>query len=103
VWRRHSIIRGDWIDELLSRPDGSTFEVGDLLHKYLGLLPSLRKAVSIAMCNGYAMPCHAASLSFLDSILLEKTWIPLVAAQRDYFGGHGFKLEENSMIQRWNW
>jgi len=103
IWSRVSIIRGGWIDELLSRSASVTFDVGDTLDNYLVVLQSLRKVVSYAISHGYSMPCHSAALSFLDSILMEKTWIPLVAAQRDYFGGHGFQMSGSSESQRWNW
>jgi 6-phosphogluconate dehydrogenase len=103
LWRNGSIIRGGWIDELLSRPAFTTFEIGGILNAYLVALPGLRRIVSDAISYGYAMPCHSAALSFLDSILMKKSWIPLVAAQRDYFGGHGFRMHGSSEIQRWKW
>jgi len=103
IWRNGSIIRGDWIDELISKSLSESFQVTELLHGHLEKLPSLRRVVAAAVCSGYAMPCHSAALSYLDSILMVNSWTPLLSAQRDYFGGHGFRMRGSCEIQRWNW
>ncbi len=103
IWKSGSIIRGGWIDELRVESNATNFEVEQVLSDYLDCLPSLRRTVSEATHVGYPMPCHVAALSLLDSMLSKRVWTALVAAQRDFFGGHGFRMAGSAELQRWQW
>jgi len=103
VWNNGSIIRGGMLQFALDKEIVDQTRLCDLYLDFLAGIPQLRSIVRIAVNYGYPMPCHTAALTFLDSISLKNIWTPLLSAQRDYFGGHGFRMRGSPKIQRWNW
>lgn len=57
-------------------------------------IPGLRKVVAESAARGIATPAMASALAFFDGYRTAKLPANLLQAQRDYFGAHGYELED---------
>jgi 6-phosphogluconate dehydrogenase len=56
-------------------------------------LPAWRRVVSAAVLMGIPVPCLGSALAYFDGTRAGRLPANLLQAQRDYFGAHGYELE----------
>jgi 6-phosphogluconate dehydrogenase len=67
-------------------------------------LPAWRRVVGAATAAGLAVPGHATSLAWLDTLATARGSAALIQAQRDYFGSHGYeRIDEPGVPQHTDW
>ncbi len=64
-----------------------------------------RKCVSLAAVGGISIPVMAAALSYFDGLRCRRSSAMLIAAQRDYFGKHGYERidEAEGVLMHADW
>ena len=72
----------------------------DKLSSHIG---SLRKVVGKALTEGKSIPCLQACVSYFNAMTEEHSAANLIAAQRDYFGAHGFTPSREGGPTHLNW
>ena len=96
IWTAGCILRAALLDRLfdaLTRdPDLTVLHFDPKLAEALqGCLPALRKTVVRAIEAGFAIPCLASALTWLDGMATARGSAALIQAQRDCFGAHTYK------------
>jgi 6-phosphogluconate dehydrogenase len=68
-------------------------------------LAAWRRVVSAAVLMGIPVPCLGAALAWFDASRAARLPANLLQAQRDYFGAHGYELENGprGQFQHTNW
>jgi 6-phosphogluconate dehydrogenase len=67
-------------------------------------LPAWRRVVGAATASGIAIPGHATSLAWLDTLATARGSAAVIQAQRDYFGSHGYeRVDEPGVPQHTAW
>ena len=56
-----------------------------------GLIDSWRRVVTLATQIGQPIPVFASSLSYYDSLRIDRLPAALIQGQRDYFGAHTYQ------------
>jgi 6-phosphogluconate dehydrogenase len=97
IWRGGCIIRSAFLEDIYQAFRGDANLPHLLLDKNVqtkvsALLPETRKALSLAVRSGIAMPAFLSALSYFDSFRSERMPSNLIQAQRDYFGAHTYEL-----------
>ncbi|MCE5328405.1 MAG: NADP-dependent phosphogluconate dehydrogenase [Planctomycetaceae bacterium] len=108
IWRGGCIIRSVMLREI-SEAFARDIDLPDLLadekfaKRLEALQSSLRRIVATSAELGIPTPAFGASLAYLDSH--RSTWLPanLIEAQRDYFGGHGYRRVDEDGIFHTDW
>ncbi|MCE5279856.1 MAG: NADP-dependent phosphogluconate dehydrogenase [Planctomycetaceae bacterium] len=108
IWRGGCIIRSAMLREI-SEAFARDINLPDLLadeqfaQRLEGLQGDLRRIVATSAELGIAAPAFGASLAYLDSH--RSDWLPanLIQAQRDYFGGHGYRRVDEEGIFYTDW
>ncbi len=95
LWRGGCIIRAELLDDLVKAFDTDPSLANALLAPNIAncinpRLMQLRSIVSDAALAGLSLPGMMASLSYLDAYRSASP-ANLIAAQRDYFGAHGYE------------
>jgi 6-phosphogluconate dehydrogenase len=95
IWTAGCIIRARFLGDVARafRGDGAELLVlapsfATAIDERLG---ALRRVVSAATKNGYAVPGLAASLTWFDTLTTARGSASLIQAQRDYFGSHTYE------------
>src|SRR5262249_38161277 len=91
IWRGGCIIRAKFLNRIKEAFDREPNLENLVLDPFFrGVLErtqaNWRKAVSVAVQTGVAVPAFSASLAYYDSIRQERLPANLLQAQRDYFG-----------------
>lgn len=107
IWTNGCIIRSDLMERLHRTLVQSSSEslllqkdTAAALNENLG---SLRSIVSESINNALPIPCLTACLTYIDSLTYANSSAHIIAAQRDYFGAHGFTPTEENGPTHFNW
>ncbi len=98
LWRGGCIIRAKVLDDIVNayRHDPHVKNIllaTTIAERILPRLPQLRTIVSQAVLAGIAIPSLMASIGYLDAYCSESP-ANMIAAQRDYFGAHGYERSD---------
>lgn len=63
-------------------------------------VPALREITAAGILRGIPLPEMSSALSFFDGYRCAKLPANLLQTQRDYFGAHGYTLEEETGTPR---
>ena len=77
--------------------------MSSLGQKTTDAIPGLRRIVTTAMAGSLPVPAMASALSYWDSHHVKRLWTGLIQAQRDFFGGHGYKRMDRPGKFYGNW
>ncbi|MBQ9941851.1 MAG: decarboxylating NADP(+)-dependent phosphogluconate dehydrogenase [Christensenellaceae bacterium] len=110
LWRGGCIIRSNMLNDI-----AAAFEAEDapealmLAPKFAAVLneniASLREVVVTGVKLGIPLPAMSSALAYFDSVRCAKLPAGLLQAQRDYFGAHGYVLEDKQAdgFRHTNW
>ncbi len=107
IWTNGCIIRSGLMEQLHLQFK-QEFPSSLLLHSFIveqlsASLDKLRSVVSRMTSNGVAIPCFMSCLTYFDSMTSNPSSAHIIAAQRDYFGSHGFSPREEDGPDHINW
>lgn len=96
IWRGGCIIRSTFLEDIYQayKKDNQLSHLlldDGIAKKVSSALAGMREVVSAAAAAGIAIPAHAASLSYFDTLRSERMPSNLIQAQRDYFGAHTYE------------
>lgn len=96
VWQGGCIIRANVLDDFRAGFAAAPAETNLLLlpavAKTLARVePGWRRALAMAVTQGWPMPALASSLAWFDGMRTARSAANLIQAQRDYFGAHGIE------------
>ncbi|MBC5647408.1 decarboxylating NADP(+)-dependent phosphogluconate dehydrogenase [Christensenella tenuis] len=98
LWRGGCIIRSGMLDGLIEafgeRKLRNPMLAPEFTKRLNEAVPSLRKIVAEGAARGIPLPAMSSALSFFDGYRSGKLSANLLQAQRDYFGAHGYALED---------
>jgi 6-phosphogluconate dehydrogenase len=66
-------------------------------------IPKLRAVISTAILSGIPMPGISSALLYYDRLLNHHPYTHIIAAQRDYFGSHGYERDDREGIFHTDW
>jgi 6-phosphogluconate dehydrogenase len=95
IWRAGCILRGPLLERIAAALDRAPRLPSLLLDEDLGAdlqrqQQALRRVTTLAAERGIPVPALASALAYYDSYRCARLPANLTAAQRDYFGAHGF-------------
>ena len=93
IWRGGCIIRAKFLNRIVEAYNANPELPTLLLDPYFkaelaGLIDSWRRVVTLATQIGQPIPVFASSLSYYDSLRIDRLPAALIQGQRDYFGAH---------------
>ena len=96
MWRGGCIIRSAFLGKIKEAYDRDPNLTNLLLDPYFEntikqLVPSWRKACTVALSSGVAAPAMTSALSYFDGYTTRNLPANLLQAQRDYFGAHTYE------------
>ena len=96
IWRGGCIIRAKFLNRIVEAYNANPELPTLLLDPYFkaelaGLIDSWRRVVTLATQIGQPIPVFASSLSYYDSLRIDRLPAALIQGQRDYFGAHTYK------------
>lgn len=99
LWRGGCIIRCGMLNNLIEalgecKPK-SLMLAPNFVERLNETVPSLRKVVAEGASRGIPLPAMSSALSFFDGYRSGNLPANLLQAQRDYFGAHGYALEDD--------
>lgn len=106
TWREGCIIRAEFLDVIAkiftdTKVPGALLVSEPFVSKLVEYLPSLRRVVAHGAMSGTPTPAFSAALTYIDTLRADRLPTSLVAAQRDYFGAHGFRrVDEEGLFHR---
>ncbi len=108
IWRGGCIIRSPLLEVIQKAYEGSPSEMKRhkqrILDRFAGLRQQAWRAVAAyAIGQGVAIPAFASSLAYYDSIRSERLPQNLIAAQRDFFGAHGYERLDKPGVFHTQW
>jgi 6-phosphogluconate dehydrogenase len=108
IWRGGCIIRAKFLNRIKEAFDREPDLENLVLDPFFkGVLErtqaNWRRAVSVAVQAGVAVPAFSASLAYYDSIRQERLPANLLQAQRDYFGAHTYERVDKAGVFHTEW
>lgn len=96
IWRGGCIIRAKFLNRIVEAYNANPELPTLLLDPYFkaeltGLIDSWRRIVTLATQIGQPIPVFASSLSYYDSLRIDRLPAALIQGQRDYFGAHTYQ------------
>ena len=96
IWRGGCIIRAKFLNRIVEAYNANPELPPLLLDPYFkaelaGLIDSWRRVVTLATQIGQPIPVFASSLSYYDSLRIDRLPAALIQGQRDYFGAHTYQ------------
>ncbi len=96
IWRGGCIIRAKFLNRIVEAYNANPKLPTLLLDPYFkaelaGLIDSWRRVVTLATQIGQPIPVFASSLSYYDSLRIDRLPAALIQGQRDYFGAHTYQ------------
>ena len=96
IWRGGCIIRAKVLNRIVEAYNANPELPTLLLDPYFkaelaGLIDSWRRVVTLATQIGQPIPVFASSLSYYDSLRIDRLPAALIQGQRDYFGAHTYQ------------
>ena len=96
IWRGGCIIRAKFLNRIVDAYNANPELPTLLLDPYFkaeltGLIDSWRRVVTLATQIGQPIPVFASSLSYYDSLRIDRLPAALIQGQRDYFGAHTYQ------------
>ena len=96
IWRGGCIIRAKFLNRIVEAYNANPERPTLLLDPYFkaelaGLIDSWRRVVTLATQIGQPIPVFASSLSYYDSLRIDRLPAALIQGQRDYFGAHTYR------------
>lgn len=96
IWRGGCIIRAKFLNRIVEAYNANPELPTLLLDPYFkaelaGLIDSWRRVVTLATQIGQPIPVFASSLSYYDSLRIDRLPAALIQGQRDYFGAHAYQ------------
>ena len=96
IWRGGCIIRAKFLNRIVEAYNANPELPTLLLDPYFkaelaGLIDSWRRVVTLATQIGQPIPVFASSLSYYDSLRIDRLPATLIQGQRDYFGAHTYQ------------
>lgn len=96
IWRGGCIIRAKFLNRIVEAYNANPELPTLLLDPYFkaelaGLIDSWRRVVTLATQIGQPIPVFASSLSYYDSLRINRLPAALIQGQRDYFGAHTYQ------------
>lgn len=96
IWRGGCIIRAKFLNRIVEAYNANPELPTLLLDPYFkaeltGLIDSWRHVVTLATQIGQPIPVFASSLSYYDSLRIDRLPAALIQGQRDYFGAHTYQ------------
>ena len=96
IWRGGCIIRATFLNRIVEAYNANPELPTLLLDPYFkaelaGLIDSWRRVVTLATQIGQPIPVFASSLSYYDSLRIDRLPAALIQGQRDYFGAHTYQ------------
>ena len=96
IWRGGCIIRAKFLNRIVEAYNANPELPTLLLDPYFkaelaGLIDSWRRVVTLATQIGQPIPVFASSLSYYDSLRIDRLPTALIQGQRDYFGAHTYQ------------
>lgn len=96
IWRGGCIIRAKLLNRIVEAYNANPELPTLLLDPYFkaeltGLIDSWRRVVTLATQIGQPIPVFASSLSYYDSLRIDRLPAALIQGQRDYFGAHTYQ------------
>ena len=96
IWRGGCIIRTKFLNRIVEAYNANPELPTLLLDPYFkaeltGLIDSWRRVVTLATQIGQPIPVFASSLSYYDSLRIDRLPAALIQGQRDYFGAHTYQ------------
>lgn len=96
IWRGGCIIRAKFLNRIVEAYNANPELPTLLLDPYFkaelaGLIDSWRRVVALATQIGQPIPVFASSLSYYDSLRIDRLPAALIQGQRDYFGAHTYQ------------
>ena len=96
IWRGGCIIRAKFLNRIVeaynTNPELPTLLLDPYFKAELtGLIDSWRRVVTLATQIGQPIPVFASSLSYYDSLRIDRLPAALIQGQRDYFSAHTYQ------------
>ena len=96
IWRGGCIIHAKFLNRIVEAYNANPELPTLLLDPYFkaelaGLIDSWRRVVTLATQIGQPIPVFASSLSYYDSLRIDRLPAALIQGQRDYFGAHTYQ------------
>ena len=96
IWRGGCIIRAKFLNRIVEAYNANPELPTLLLDPYFkaelaGLIDSWRRVVTLATQIGQPIHVFASSLSYYDSLRIDRLPAALIQGQRDYFGAHTYQ------------
>ena len=96
IWRGGCIIRAKFLNRIVEAYNANPELPTLLLDPYFkaelaGLIDSWRRVIILATQIGQPIPVFASSLSYYDSLRIDRLPAALIQGQRDYFGAHTYQ------------
>lgn len=108
IWTQGCIIRSTLMEDLVAlfQNHENILDEPKYISAIYSLTPAIRKVVSQAVFQGWALPCMSESINFLHSFSTANSPANLIQAQRDYFGAHTYQRNDEDSGKyhhtRWN-
>lgn len=98
IWTNGCIIRSDLMEDLVSvlKKDKNILVSSELIPEIKRLKPSLAKIVAQSISAEIPVPCFSEALNFFNGITEKQLPANLIQAQRDYFGAHTYRRNDES-------
>ena len=108
IWRGGCIIRAKFLNRIVEAYNANPELPTLLLDPYFkaelaGLIDSWRRVVTLATQIGQPIPVFASSLSYYDSLRIDRLPAALIQGQRDYFGAHTYQRVDKPGTYRTLW
>jgi 6-phosphogluconate dehydrogenase len=108
IWTNGCIIRSALMNRFVNLWDNWDDEL--ILHEEVKSIiktgwPGLRRIIQVASSETIFTPCLVAASQYIAGASLRYPMATLIAAQRDYFGNHGFHAKEdpNGELRHFPW
>ncbi|WP_271855098.1 NADP-dependent phosphogluconate dehydrogenase [Patiriisocius marinus] len=107
IWTGGCIIKSTLMQELVSvfKETPNILNDATFIATLSQYKPSIKKVVSQCVLNDIAVPCLGESIQFFNGITTKNSSANILQAQRDYFGAHTYKRNDDNgiMNHHTNW
>ncbi len=104
IWTNGCIIRSKLMEDLIAvlRQGPLILDHPDLVQIVKTNYESLMKFAVEALPLGLAIPCHLASLQYLQTYTQKQSSANMIQAQRDYFGAHTYERVDDTSGKKYH-
>jgi 6-phosphogluconate dehydrogenase len=98
IWTNGCIIRSALMEEMIIafHQHDELFNDDKIQQEIIALKEDLKSFCIHSLASDLPIPCHAASLDYLNSLQAKYATANIIQAQRDFFGAHTYQKKDDT-------